>query len=97
MNCFDCELAKSCHHCFKKIAQIKSHSTDINKTKQLPPDENRYMLPHYVGQDTQANVQTEEVRSEYRGCGKCFVEMNHDNYIKNGKLCRWCYNQNRRK
>ena len=51
LNCFDCEISKSCDKCLKRITQIKMYSTEISKLKRLTPDENGYMLPHYVGED----------------------------------------------
>ena len=62
LNCFDCELAKSCDNCFQRITQIKHYSTKFFKLKRLPPDENEYMLPHYVVEYTQENVDGEELR-----------------------------------
>ena len=34
MNCFDCEIAKPCKYCYKKITQIETNSTEINKLKR---------------------------------------------------------------
>ena len=96
INCFDCELVKTCDNCLERITQINLTSTETNNLKKQIPNENGYMLPYYVGEDS-----VEEEREQFQGshgkCNKCFVEMNHDNYIRNRNTCRGCYNQNRRK
>ena len=48
MNCFDCEMEKSCKSCLDLISQKKSYSTDINMLKRNPPNQYHQMLPHYV-------------------------------------------------
>ena len=45
MNCFDSEIAKSSKDGYEKITHIKTYSTEINKVKKQPPNENGYMLP----------------------------------------------------
>ena len=49
MNCFNCEMEKSCKSCLDLISQKKTYSTDINMLKRKPPNEYHQMLPHYVG------------------------------------------------
>ena len=47
MNCFECEMVKTCKKCLRRITQIKYYSTDIIKSKILPENELGYMFPHY--------------------------------------------------
>ena len=49
MNCFNCEMEKSCKSCLDLISQKKTYSTDIITLKRKPPNEKHQMLPHYVG------------------------------------------------
>ena len=49
LHCFDCEVEKSYDKRLIRITQIESYSTEINKLKKQIPNENGYMLPHYVG------------------------------------------------
>ena len=49
LNCFKCEMEKSCKSCLDLISQKKSSSTDINMLKGKPPNQYHQMLPHYVG------------------------------------------------
>ena len=49
MNCFNCEMEKSCKSCLDLISQKKTYSTDINMLKRKPPNEQYQMLPHYKG------------------------------------------------
>ena len=49
MNCFNCEMEKSCKNCLDLISQKKTYSTDINMSQRKPPNEYHQMLPHYVG------------------------------------------------
>ena len=97
LNCFDCEISRSCDKCLRRITQKKFHSTENNKLNREPPDENGYMLPHYVGEAIVEEDERDQTRVSYDKCNKCLVEMNHDSYIKNRKKCRGCLNQNKRK
>ena len=97
LNCFDCEISRSFDKCLKRITQIKVYSTEINKLKRLPPHENGYMLPHYVGEDIVEEDEIEQTQLIYGKRNKCLVELNHDNYIKNKRICRKSYNESRRK
>ena len=54
------------------------------------------MLPHY-GEDILEGEEKEQIQVRYGKCNNCYAEMNHDNYTKNRKVCRICYNQNRSK
>ena len=94
---FDCEISRSCDKCLKRITQIKLYSTEINKLKRQPLDENGYMLPHYVAEDVVEEEEKDQTQFIYGRRNKCFVELNHDNYIKNKRICRRCYNESRRK
>ena len=98
LNCFDCEISKSCDKCLERITQIKVYSREINKLKRLPPDENGCMLPHYVGENTlKVEEDKDQTQVSYGKCKTCFVELNHDSYIKNIRICKRCYNKSRRK
>ena len=39
LNCFDCEISRSCDKYLKRITQIKLYSTEINKLKKSDPME----------------------------------------------------------
>ena len=95
LNCFECEISKSCDKCLKRISQCKLYSTEITK-KRHAPDESGYILPHYVAEDI-VKEKRDQTQVRYGKCNKCFVEMNHGNYIKNRKRCGGCFYQNRRK
>ena len=49
MNCFNCDMGKSCKSCLDLISQKKTYSTDINMLKRKPPNQYHQMLPHYEG------------------------------------------------
>ena len=49
MNCFNCEMEKSCKTCLDLIFQKKTYSTDNNMLKRKPPDDQHRMLPYYEG------------------------------------------------
>ena len=49
LNCFNCEMERSCKTCLDLISQEKTYSTDINTLKRKPPHEKHQMLPYYVG------------------------------------------------
>ena len=85
---FDCEISRSCDKCLNRMTQIKFFSTEINKLKRQPPDENGYILPQYVGENIVEEDQIEQTQLSYGKCTKCFVELSHDNYIKNERICR---------
>ena len=55
------------------------------------------MLPHYVGEDVVEGEKREQTQVSHGKSDKCFVELNYDNYIKNKRVCRRCYNESRRK
>ena len=102
MNCFECELCKSCGKRLKRLTQIKYYSTKINKLKRCPPKEGGHRLPHYIEKEIE-NVFVKEiekkkiVQANYKNCIKCFVELNTDIYMENTKICRSCYTNNRSK
>ena len=81
-NCFDCEIAKSCKDCFTKITQIKTYATETNKLKRQSPNENGYMLLHYVEEVVENVIIEEKSQGCYKKCDKCFVESKDDNFIK---------------
>ena len=64
MNCFNCEMERSCKSCLDLISQKKSYSTDINMLKRKPPNEYHQMLPHYVGkyEPKQNNIDFESAK-----------------------------------
>ena len=95
--CFDFDISRSCDKCLRTTTQIRSYSTEINKLNREPPDEIGYMLHHYVGEKIVEEEERDQTQVSYGKGNKCFLEMNHDNYIKNRKICRGCYNQNKRK
>ena len=47
MNCFNCEMERSCETCLDLIYQKKTCSTDINMLKRKPANEYHQMLTHY--------------------------------------------------
>ena len=52
MNCFECELCKSCDKCLKRKTQIKYYSTEANEPERLPTDDNNFMLHYYIEGET---------------------------------------------
>ena len=64
MNCFNCEMEKSCKICLDLISQKKTYSTDINTLKRKPPNQYHQMLPHYVGkyEPKQNNIDFESAK-----------------------------------
>ena len=95
MNCFNCEISKSCQDCLSKITRISEYSVEINKLKRKPENELGYMLPYYQTEDNV--VKEKPVKKPIKKCSKCENEINHDNYIKNKTICRECHNENMRK
>ena len=49
MNCFNCEIERSCKTCLDPISKKKTYSTNINILKRRTPNEKHEMLPYYVG------------------------------------------------
>ena len=87
LNCFDCEISRSCDKCLKRITQVKVYSTEINKLRRLPPDEYGYMLPHFVGENiVEVEGDKDQTQVSYGKCSKCFVELNLDNHNKKKNL-----------
>ena len=56
MNCFNCEMKKSCKICLDLISQKKTYSTDINTLKRKPPNQHHQMLPHYEGKNEPRHI-----------------------------------------
>ena len=56
-----------------------------------PPDENGYMLPHYVEENIVVEGEIYQKQVSYGKCNKYFVERNRDNCIKKREICRGCY------
>ena len=96
LNCFGCETSRSCYKYLKRITQIELCSAEINKLKRQPPEKGCYELPHYL-EEKIVEEEREQTQVSYGKCNKCFAEMNHSKSIKNRKIYRGCYNQNRRK
>ena len=65
----------------KNNAKNNLNSTEINKPKRQIPNENGYMLTHYAGKNI-VEEEKEQIQVSHGNCNNCFVEMNHDNYIK---------------
>ena len=51
MNCFNCEISKSCQDCLNKITRISEYSVEINKLKRKAENGLGYMLPYYQTED----------------------------------------------
>ena len=49
MNCFNCEMERTCKTCLDLISQKKTYSTDIDMLKRKSPNEYHQMLPHCAG------------------------------------------------
>ena len=95
MNCFNCEISKSCQDRLSKITRITEYSVDINKLKRLPENEFGHMLPYY---ETEDNIVIDKpVQKPIKRCSKCETEINFKNYVKNKTICRACHNENMRK
>ena len=65
MNCFNCEMEKSCKSCLDLISQKKKYSTDIITLKRKPPNQYHQMLPHYEGvyEPRQNNIDFETAKN----------------------------------
>ena len=65
MNCFNCEMEKSCKNCLDLISQKKTYSTDINTLKRKTPNEKHQMLPYYIGnyEPIQNNIDFETAKN----------------------------------
>ena len=95
MNCFNCEISKSCQDCLSKITRIAEYSVENNKLKRKPENEFGHMLPYY---ETENNLVIDKpVQKPIKNCSKCKTERNTENYIKNKTICRDCHNENMRK
>ena len=64
MNCFNCEIERSCKPCLDLISQKKTYSTNINTLKRISPNEKHQMLPYYIGeyQPKQNNIDFESAK-----------------------------------
>ena len=51
MNCFECDVIKTCKTCLNKLTQIEYYSTEIFKLKRLPENEFGHMLSHYTHEE----------------------------------------------
>ena len=94
MNCFQCEINKSCKDCLNRITRIAEYSVEINKLKRKPENELGYMLPYYQTEDDV--LKEKPVKNPIKNCTKCENLINPDNYIKNKTICRLCHNENMR-
>ena len=55
------------------------------------------MLRYYVEEVVENVIIEEKNQGCYKKCNKSFSELKVDNYIKNKRICRSCYNKSRRK
>ena len=95
MNCFNCEVSKSCQDCLSKVTRIADYSVEINKLKRQPENEFGHMLPYY---ERENNIVIDKpVQKPIKRCSKCETEMNIEIYNKNKTICRACHNENMRK
>ena len=64
MNCFNCEMEKTCKSGLDLISQKKTYSTDINMLKRKPPNQYHQMLPYYIGkyEHKQNNIDFESAK-----------------------------------
>ena len=95
MNCFNCEISKSCQEYLNKITRISEYSVEINKFKRKPENELGHMLLYYKIEDIV--VVEKPVQKEIKNCSKCELGITPNNYIKNKTICRMCHNENMRK
>ena len=49
MNCFNCEMKRTCNSCISLISQKKTYATENNMINRKPPNEFYQLLPWYVG------------------------------------------------
>ena len=82
---------------FKKNTPNKVLLYENQKLKRHPPKIHVYMLRHYIGEEEGKEKEKEQITVGHGKCSKCFTEMNHDIYIKQRKICKSCWNQNRTK
>ena len=95
MNCFNCEVSKSCQDCLSKVTRTAEYSVEINKLKRQPENEFGHMLPYY---ETENNIVIyKPVQKPIKRCSKCETELNTEKYIKNKTICRACHNEKLRK
>ena len=85
LNCFDCEIPNSRDNFLKRITQIKLYSTEINYLKREPPDENGSICYLSVLENIVEEEERDQTQVSFGKYNKCFVEMNHDKYIKKEK------------
>ena len=50
MNCFNCEMERTCETCLDRVNQKKTYSTDINIIKRKPENECHQMHPCNIGE-----------------------------------------------
>ena len=94
MNCFNCEISKSCQDCWSKITRIAEYSVEINKLKRQPENEFGHMLPYY---ETEINIVIDKrVQKQIERCSKGKTEINTENYIKHKTICKACHIENMR-
>ena len=68
MNCFVCEMSKSCQDCLSKITRTAQFSVESNKLKQQHENDFGYMLPYYIMEN---NIVIEKpVQKEIEKCSK---------------------------
>ena len=94
MNCFNCEISKSCQDCSSKITPSTEYSVEINKLKPQPENEFGHMLHYY---ETENNIVIDKaVQKPIKRCCKCETEINTDKNNRNKTICSACHNENMR-
>ena len=85
MNCFNCEMERSCKTCLDLISQKKTYSTDINMLKRKPPNEKHQMLPYFEGnyEPMQNNIDFESAKEILMKADKKMVEKRRFERIYN--------------
>ena len=95
MNCFNCEIGKSCQDCSRKKNGVAECLVEIKILKRQPENELGYMLPYF--KKIENNIIIEKpVQKEMKKCSKCETEKNPNNYIKSKTFCRIFHNENMR-
>ena len=64
MNCFICEVERSCKTCLDLVSQKKTYSPNVNLLKRKAPYEKHEMLPYYIGEyiSKQINIDFESAK-----------------------------------
>ena len=83
LNCFNCELERTCETCLDQISQKKTHSTDINVVEKKSANECNQTLPYCIGEyePKQDGIDFESVGEYLKTCLKTKIYLFMDSNI----------------